>query len=537
MPPEVCPLLGTLDDTNNPCQPVEYPSFENHCLVSDDRDTLLLADQATYCLSGGHAVCPRFQIASAARRGARVDPRVAAELTGGALASDQLRPELMASALEGEERANNRRWAWVGTGMVFIAMMLCGSVFAVWSGWQQVQGFLAQQEVGAIAAITSPGSDQPAFVVITATPDPLVIAAAPPPAAANAPGGEGGNAAGFAATAGQQGDIVTGAQVTAPDTAQGAAQQFPAAVTATPASGFPEIPVAALPSTGGTQPGELLQIPAQEPPNVLLEVPTRRPTPIFDIPTSTAAADAPPLAPPTFTPTPTIAGTPSVVFGPAQQLVKDGDCTMISWQVENVREVYYENIGVDGRGQWEECVDDTLEVYHLVVVLPDGSSRTYTTTVTMLRPTHTPQPTPTFTPYVEPTPSWTPVPPTPTPTTVVNYGVTVNVRGNSSVFCTRGTTCTVDLVVLNTGPVPDTMLASVMESGAWSAQLCRSDGVCANAGLALVDMGAGNSANIHLSVSVPADASGTQRYSVNAYSNGSGGSARSGDVYIEFTTQ
>lgn len=63
MPPEVCPLLGTLDDTNNPCPPVEYPSFENHCLVSDDRDTLLLADQASYCLSGGHVVCPRFQIA------------------------------------------------------------------------------------------------------------------------------------------------------------------------------------------------------------------------------------------------------------------------------------------------------------------------------------------------------------------------------------------------------------------------------------------------------------------------------------------
>jgi hypothetical protein len=226
-----------------------------------------------------------------------------------------------------------------------------------------------------------------------------------------------------------------------------------------------------------------------------------------------------------------------VVFGPAQQLVKDGECTMVSWQVENVREVYYENIGVDGRGQWEECVDDTLEVYHLVVVLPDGSSRTYTTTVTMLRPTHTPQPTPTFTPFVEPTLTWTPAPPTPTPTTVVNFGVAVNVRGSTSQTCARGTTCTVDLVVLNTGPVPDTMLANVMESGSWPAQLCRTDGVCANAGLALVDMGAGNSAIIQLSVSVPADASGSQRYSVNAYSNGSGGTARSEDVFIEFSAQ
>jgi len=537
MPPEVCPLLGTLDDTNNPCQPVEYPSFENHCLVSDDRDTLLLADQATYCLSGGHAVCPRFQIASAARRGARVDPRVAAELTGGALASDQLRPELMASALEGEERASHRRWAWLGTGLVFITVMLCGSVFAVWSGWQQVQGFLAQQEVGAVAAVTSPGSDQPAFVVITATPDPFVVAAAPPPTdAANPAAVEGVNAADSASAFGEQGGAMTGAQVALPDASQGAAQQFPPAVTATPASAFPEIPAAALPSTGGTQPGELLQVPAQEPPNVLLEVPTRRPTPIFDIPTSTVVADAP-QAPPTFTPTPTIAGTPSVVFGPAQQLVKDGECTMISWQVENVREVYYENIGVDGRGQWEECVDDTLEVYHLVVVLPDGSSRTYTTTVTMLRPTHTPQPTPTFTPYVEPTATWTPEPPTPTPTTVVNYGVAVNVRGSASQSCARGATCTVDLVVLNTGPVPDTILASIMESGFWPAQLCRGDGVCANAGLALVEMGAGNSATIHLSVTLPADASGTQRYSVNAYSNGSGGAARSENIYIEFTAQ
>lgn len=526
MPPEVCPLLGTLDDTNNPCQPVEYPSFENHCLVSDDRDTLLLADQATYCLSGGHAVCPRYQVASAARQGTRIDARMAAELTGGALVSDQLRPELMASALENDDRASTRRWAWLGTGLIFITVMLCGSVFAAWSGWQQVQGFLAQREQGSVASIASPGSDQPAFVVITATPDPLVVVAAPLPTVQSqpVPGDPGG--AVVASTDHMQQGAAAMAQVPA--------EQFPPAVTATPGSQLTEASVL-LPGTGGTQSDEVFQI-TSEPPNILLEVPTRRPTPIFDIPTSTAAAEQP-TSPPTYTPTPTIAGTPSVIFGPARQLVPEGECTMISWQVENVREVYYENIGVDGRGQWEECVDDTLEVYHLVVVLPDGSSQTYTTTVTMLRPTHTPQPTPTFTPYIEPTATWTPVPPTATPTPVVNYGVAVNVRGDTMQTCQAGTTCTIELLVINTGSVADTMLANIVQSGSWSAQLCRVDGVCANSGLALPEMGTGNSASILLSVVVPADASGAQSYGVNAVSSGSGKTIQSSTALVDITAQ
>lgn len=507
MAPHACPLVGTLDPAGSPGPHVDFPSFENRCLVSDERDTLLLADQATYCLSGGHTVCPRFRAAEAMARTGRVDARTAAELTNGALASDQLRPELMAMAVD--EGGVRRRWAWLGAGVMFVTIALCGASFAAWSGWQQVQGYLAERNSGTLQAVTAAAaSPTPEYIIITATPiqlEPAAIAANPS----------------------------TGAQPAAP--AQPA--QYPAAVTPTPdgaslAAGAsaqegdpPLIVVEPATSASNVATGQSTATPSS-PPNLLLEVPTRRPTPLFDIPTSTPATEVP-TATPTQTSIPTPMGTPVVVFTPAQLQLLKGDCTMISWAVQNVREVYYENIGVDGRGQWEECLDDVLEIYHLVVVLPDGSSRTYTTTVTMLVPTATPSPTPTFTPEPVLTPTWTPLPPTATPTPAVSFGVSMANAGPSEVTCAAGSSCELAFVAVNTGNASDTLRVNLAEAGPWSAQICRPDGVCAAATLDVSNVGAGNSAYITVRVSVPAGATGTGNYGLQVSSSASGGSVLS----------
>lgn len=63
MDQQSCPYLGTLDVRNKQQPGVAYPSFENHCFADPKLvgDTLLLGDQATYCLFGGCRHCPRFQ--------------------------------------------------------------------------------------------------------------------------------------------------------------------------------------------------------------------------------------------------------------------------------------------------------------------------------------------------------------------------------------------------------------------------------------------------------------------------------------------
>jgi hypothetical protein len=520
MASHVCPLLGTLDDSGSPHPHVDYPSFENRCLVSDERDTLLLADQATYCLSGGFGVCPRYRVAQTTAQGGRVDPRAAADLTDGMLASDQLRPELMAMAAE--DGAGRRRFAWLGAAAMFVTIALCGATFAAWSGWQQVQAYLSDRSVGTVQALAAGGALQsPEYIVVTATP--VTVALAPTnELAVLAPPAGAATGASAAASAPQQ-------QV----------QQYPVAVTATPGAAPPggASPPAGAPPQEGDPPlivveplGHSSRLPATDPsaatpsspPNLLLEVPTRRPTPVFDIPTSTPAAEAS-TATPTQTPSPTPMGTPVIVFAPAQQAVPDGECTMISWNVENVREVYYENIGVDGRGQREECVDDVLEVYRLVVILPDGSARTYTTTVTMLQPTATPSPTPTFTPQPVLTPTWTPQPPTPTATPSVKYGVSVANAGAVEVVCAPGSSCELPFVAVNSGTGTDSVRVNLVEIGPWSAQICRGDGVCSAASVEISDVGAGSSAYVTLRVSVPAGASGAGNYGVQAVSLGSGG--------------
>jgi hypothetical protein len=516
-----CPFLGTLDEQYNPGAPIDYPSFENHCLAADDQDTLLLADQATYCLSGGYRHCPRYRSARAMANPS--DPAAIASAPlpspgSSPLASDQLRPGAMSFADDDERMAARRRWAWFGAGVMFITVVLCGAMFATYTGWLFIQETMAQQvQAGRVATLASAPATAaaPQWVVMTATDQP------PPPS--NTP----------AAIAIQP--------------VQQQADAFPVAVTPTPVP--PDGNLATIQSTENTggdaqlivvEPqtnNVILPPPAEAPIDIQLLIPTRRPTPVFDIPTSTAEPTTP-TPTPTITLTPTPIGTPFVVFGAAEAALEDGKCTIVSWNVQNVKEVYYENIGVNGRGQKEECINDLREVYKLAVVLPDGATRLYTTTVVMLMPTPTPLPTATFTPEPVLTPTWTPLPPTPTATSSVVYGVAVNINGSTQQSCVAGSQCDIGLVVINTGNEVDNLLVGIAEQGAWSAMLCRADGVCANNNLAITSVGPGNSAYIVLRVSVAGDAAGqVQSYGVQAVSSGSGGATSSGVTQVEITAQ
>jgi hypothetical protein len=513
-----CPYLGTLDEQYSPGTPVEYPSFENHCLAADDQDSLLLADQATYCLSGGYRHCPRYRAAHAMANPG--DPAAAASAPLPAfgespLASDQLRLGPVYFDSDDERAASRRRWAWLGAAVMFMTVLLCGAMLAAYTGWQYIQTTLAGQSlagrVDTVASSTAPSPAAPLWVVMTATSVPLAL----PPSATPMP--------------------------------QPAAQEsaFPIAVTPTPApanlitspgdASDPNAPpiIVVEPQTNNNV---ILPAPVVEAPvDIQAQIPTRRPTPVFDIPTSTPEQPSPT---PTFTLTPTPLGTPIVFFSAAESALQDGECTIVSWNVANVREVYYENIGVDGRGQKEECINDLIEIFKLTVVLPDGVTRVYTTSVTMLMPTATPLPTATFTPEPVLTPTWTPLPPTPTATSNIVYGVAVNVNGSTRQTCNVGQDCEIGLVVINTGNAIDNLLVGIAEAGAWPTMVCRQDGVCATSNLALTTVGPGNAAYIVLRVSIPADVAGqSQTIGVQAVSSGSGGSSSSGVTQVEIIAQ
>ena len=184
---------------------------------------------------------------------------------------------------------------------------------------------------------------------------------------------------------------------------------------------------------------------------------------------------------------------------------------MVRWNVKNVREVYYENLPMSGLGEREECIEDESEVYTLLVVLGDGSSQIYTTTVSYLPPTPTLTPTPSFTPPPELTATWTPQPPTATPAPVVNYGVALTLNGSAELTCAAGQTCEAGLLVTNAGDAIDALIVTLVQGGAFPSQLCRPDGVCAGNDLSIVNVGPGNTAYVSLRISVPADAASGQR--------------------------
>lgn len=508
---EHCPHLGVVDHDQRRQPPIEFPSFENQCLATGAGELILLGDQATYCFSQSYRSCPRLRRAQAMTGEADLEfvplhAHAEDAWTAPVLPDDSLDAgftPLLGAEADNDYPQRRRRWAWLGAALVFTTVFLCGGMVASYTGWQWIARNLPSRTAnGRVDTVSAVGTAPVVFLVQTATPNPALQS----PAVVSGP---------------------TVPMIVAPPQS-GAAPTFPAAVTPTPI-------VLAL---ADAVTGEATPEPAVVAPPIDVDalIPTRRPTPIFDLPTSTPLSES--LFVPTVTATPVPLGTPVVIFGPDEPELKAGRCTFVRWNVRNVREVYYENLPMSGQGEREECIEDESQVFSLLVVLGDGSSQVYTTTITYLPPTPTPTVTPSFTPEPVFTPTWTPIPPTATPAPVVNYGVALTVNGASVLTCSPGQSCDAGLLVTNAGSALDTLIVTITQGGAFASQLCRPDGVCAGNDLNIVNVGPGNTAYVSLRITVPTDAPGGQStsYALLASSGGSGRTVASQSVNITVTT-
>lgn len=538
--PPLCPYVARFDARQTQNAPVDYPSFENHCLAVDGEVSLPLADQATFCLSGSYQLCERFLAVHLEDGPAPVPPAynegVPPVIPGTARQAEAQWPQpqpLFEETMAGWLPQPNRTiWTWVSAAVIFGAVLLAGGGVAAYLGWQlvlQSQLLVRGSQNNPINTLANGATplQTPAFLVITAT-------SAVPPAAENTP-----PAAPIAVQPNET------------------AQNFPVAVTPTPIvvgapSGDNSAPVAtnaqetnAVAPTETPVPPRNILLPTTEGEatpaaviNVLQEVPTRRPTPVFEIPTSTPVALEAATQMPTATPTLAILGTPVVVFAPDQVAVPPGECTKVRWHVVNVREVYYENQPAFGDGTHEECIDKEADTYALTVIFGDGQTKIYTTTVTVLWPTATPTLTPSFTPEPPATPTWTPEPPTLTPTPNVIYAVALSLNGSSRQGCTAGTTCEVGVLVTNMGDHPDTLSVEFLQRGSDNVWLCRQDGVCAEQKLTISSVGPGNTAFLVLRATLAAESAGNVfTYVLRGVSDGSQGTMTSGAVTVEIESQ
>jgi hypothetical protein len=260
--------------------------------------------------------------------------------------------------------------------------------------------------------------------------------------------------------------------------------------------------------------------------NLQVEIPTRRPTPAFDIPTSTPEVlELAPTATATLVP---ILGTPTIIFAADEGNIPPGECTRVRWHVENVRAVYYENQAAFGDGSQEECLRDEAVTYALTVIFADGQTKIYTTSVGILWPTPTPSITPSFTPEVLPTETWTPVPPTATATPEVVYGTTFSINGDNPYRCSSGSQCNIGLLATNSGDSLDTLAIEIVAAGDWPALLCSQIGTCSGQRLVIANVGPGNTLFATLQLTVPADSVGqSTTYAIRSVSDGSKGTVTS----------
>jgi hypothetical protein len=518
----VCPYLGTLDHEERPAPAVDYPSLENQCFAAAADELLLLADQATFCLSSGHRHCPRYQFAEQTTPAGEAEPASDLPPLGPEPASIGLLHTLLA------EGPSNRRWAWAGAALLFLVVLLCGGSMAAYTGWQLVSArYLVAAPPGEVQTLGEAPPPQPQYLVVTATsatpllPAPTLLAAGPlsptaqlvfPPAVTPTPVVVDPNM--LAQPPADNGAVANPGITPVANTAAPVAQSDPLSAPQNVVLPTPEI-------------------------NLQVEIPTRRPTPIFEVPTSTPEPVEPTATPPPPTPTP-ILGTPVVQFAPLQYTLPEGQCTLVRWHVENVEAVYYENQPVNGDGQKEECMDDEIEVYTLAVILPGGQTAIYTTTVDYLPPTPTLTPTPSFTPVrdEEPTPTWTPDQPTETPTPPAIYGLNLEVFGDRRHICGPGSSCEFDLLVTNTGNAVDNLVLSFVQTGPWPALLCADGGDCGSGSVSVSNVSPGGGKLVKIKVSVSNDATPqTVEYAVQAISTGSGGSVTSPTQGVEVEVQ
>ncbi len=505
----ICPHLGAVTADDNRCDAAAYPSFENRCFVVhlvdpaadglESGEQLLFRDQATYCLGESYRFCPRFRLVEP---GAGLfiptqDGSIASELAGD-------------FAFDDAPQGPSRLGMWAGVASLLLVLFLCGGSLAAYAGWQLVGR--------GIVTLSQRVDNQPAppagqvILLVTATPPsvtpglPAVIVTAPPTPTATFDFPQ-------AVTATPENGGLLGPVVITTPTPQSQADSDPLA---------PELATAVAGALVITQPGDT-------PPT-----PTRRPIPEFVVPTSTPGAPLVGGVPATATP---VLLEAKISFRSAHESVLPGDCTILYWDVENVRAVFLDGIGVAGRGEKEVCVRWTSQSYTLTALKLDGSQEIRTLTVILVPHTVTPTITPTNTPVLTPTPTWTPEG-TPSATPIPpSFGVQVTVDGGNQKQCVPGQTCEVSLLVENTGSLADEIFVNLGKSGPWSASLCRDDGNCADTALS-VGVGPGDRRTVTLRADVPADAAG-QNYTflVEAVSGNSGRTVSSGQVSVTLRAQ
>jgi hypothetical protein len=119
--------------------------------------------------------------------------------------------------------------------------------------------------------------------------------------------------------------------------------------------------------------------------------------PPTETPTSTSTSTPTATSTSTDTPTPTATSTPSpppppqINFRVDNENLVAGQCTTLRWDVDNVREVYIEGIGVPGHGSQDICPGESTS-YTMRVVLLTGGEETRTVTVTVTQPADTQPP-------------------------------------------------------------------------------------------------------------------------------------------------
>ncbi|MCP4165403.1 MAG: hypothetical protein GY759_05865 [Chloroflexi bacterium] len=480
----VCPYLGLLDD---PEAHLNYASFENRCYATVARESIQLSEQSVFCLGGQCNSCPRYM---AVHGPPQPEPTIETAPLPAAYpppATAQVQPLVQqpptyVAIATPVQPASGRDWSMaVILGGMLVGILLCVGAFA---GYFSLRALVTT----ALPQTTTPV----AVVVVSLTPTPTL--------------------AGVIV-------VIPGPSNTPTLTSDAIPTVLP---TVTPMPGVPtDTPIVIAPTPGSALTPTLVPTPTKR------ATPTSRPKP-----TSTRRVTATPRITPSRTFTPVKV---DIRFTASKTTIVEGACSIIRWNVQNAKEVYYEGKPVAGVGSSEECPIKTT-TYTLTVVDLRGRTTKKTLTLSVIKgspsptaspsatwtpwPTATPSPTLTTTPSKTPTPTAT-LTPTVTPTSTVLPTATATkffIHWSASPSSSNGTDPEVTITFTNSSSLSDSLALSFHDvelPDGWGVEMCI-NGDCGSS-KTTPDLQSGASVGVTVKFSVPGAATSGESGSVNLH--------------------
>ena len=122
--------------------------------------SVLLTEQATFCLSSGHSHCPLYtkaqkEVGSSSRKSSIAGAQTSGSMDAVSHAIVEMEEDPEHDIARAKQR---KRWGWIGALSLFLSSLVCGGSFAAYLGWRLVNSDNLAVQAGTVTTLSEPAT-------------------------------------------------------------------------------------------------------------------------------------------------------------------------------------------------------------------------------------------------------------------------------------------------------------------------------------------------------------------------------------------